>query len=1576
MASGRRASGRRKVGALFMLVGLLTGTFSIFGPKAGAVTVPGDPNGTITGFEIEGNQADDGQALDWENLVGSESLTVVTDDTTDTGLQGSSKENDPAGWTCNSGGANPPKNNILHAAVNTRVGPGGAFLDLAYMREGQTGNAHINFEFNQQPIGTPCPYLTRTTGDLLLLFNFPGGDGQADVAAFLWDSTIGTDGEWVSTGVPANSAAAVSNGADVANFIFPSVTTMGNRQFGEASLNLAAIIGSDPEDCVSFGELNVRSRSSAGNLEEDSNSINSALQDRLAPTPIDLSTCGQIELQKTDDAGNDLAGATFGLFPSEADAIAETNPIDTCITDAGGLCSFNEVDPGDYWVTEISAPAGYDEDPTVVAVSVDALETVVIGYTFVDPLDTGFVNVTKAVTDGGEPFDVDPADLAGLTFILEQGGVQVNTWPPPGSPAQCSLNGVTLSCQIGPVPLGDYTVTEDPTTLPDGLSQGPDVNVTIDEDGETVQATITNPLNPININLEKAGPDTANVGDVIDYTFDVSTTGEPLTITQLVEIIDLPNHFDDRCDTTALTGPDKSTTVDADNDNDAVLEVGETWRWTCQHTVTLADATDADGALLQNKAEVTGEDSFGRDVSDDDTHTVTILLPDVTVEKTPDDGVILPGDEAEFTIVVTNNGPGRANGVTLTDDLPDGIDWSDDSASCTISPDVGTVGQVLSCDFGDLNDGATATVHVSGTTDTGDCGVLPNTAVVDATNELESASGNNDDDAQITVSCADVTVEKVAFADPINAGDDARFDITVTNLSATASATDVELEDELPDGIDWAVSGDDAGDCSIEPDSGTTDQVLACDFGTVEASGTRTITVSGETDPADCGLLTNTAVVSSSNEAAGADDNNESTDTITVQCPDLGITKVADVDVVSAGDPIGFTITVTNAGPGTAYDVTLNDPLPAGDGVSWSVESQSGGAGCAVTGAAPNQTLACGPIDLADDASFSVHVTSDTDPTGAECVGGTLPNTATADASNDAPVEASDTITVQCPDLDITKEAADGTVSAGDDIAFTITVTNDGPGTAYGVTLNDPLPAGDGVDWSIDSQDGDVEADCTITGVVPNELLSCQLVDPDPTSDDPYGLAAGESFSVTVTSPTQPATDDCVGGVLENTATADADNDAPVEATDTVEILCPGVNLNKVADDDIVEAGDPIGFTITVTNLDDGVDPAEGTATNVVVEDDLPGGLAWTVADDSDLPEGASCAILLGTLTCNLGDLPAVPEADAPQVTIHVVAPTDEADCAVYDNTATATVDNGADPDDADATSRVRCPIAIDLDKTGDTLAHVGDVVDYEFTVTNVGGEDLLDVVLTDPECDAGTITLVDDGDGDDVLAAGTWDADAEAFVGGEVWAYTCERTLTADDVVIIDGEDFALNTGAVRGEDADGRETTDTDPHVVDLIAPAIQVVKTVDDATPDVGQTVTFSYAVTNTGDTTLFDVTVVDDQLGAIGTIDELDAGETVVLTKTMVVAANSPTVNIATATGADVLGKTVTDDDPETITVVLAEVITRPAAAPAALPKTGAESQRLMLLAGALLVLGGLLVASGNGLTVGPARRRQR
>ena len=79
------------------------------------------------GFEQDGNFAVDTQPnLDWAGV----SATKVVDDTLDSGFQGSSKEEDPANWTCNTGGDDPGKGNILRAYANPRIGPGSANLNL------------------------------------------------------------------------------------------------------------------------------------------------------------------------------------------------------------------------------------------------------------------------------------------------------------------------------------------------------------------------------------------------------------------------------------------------------------------------------------------------------------------------------------------------------------------------------------------------------------------------------------------------------------------------------------------------------------------------------------------------------------------------------------------------------------------------------------------------------------------------------------------------------------------------------------------------------------------------------------------------------------------------------------------------------------------------------------------------------------------------------------------------------------------------------------------------------------------------------------------------------------------------------------------------------------------------------------------------------------------------------------------------------------------------------------------------------------------------------------------------------
>jgi uncharacterized repeat protein (TIGR01451 family) len=322
----------------------------------------------------------------------------------------------------------------------------------------------------------------------------------------------------------------------------------------------------------------------------------------------------------------------------------------------------------------------------------------------------------------------------------------------------------------------------------------------------------------------------------------------------------------------------------------------------------------------------------------------------------------------------------------------------------------------------------------------------------------------------------------------------------------------VQVSDPLPigGGLSWSESPDNA-DCSIAANS------LNCSFGDLAPGATRTVHITSPTTSASCGVVNNTATYTSDN----AGTNNASAST-TVQCASVVISKTADAASVNAGSNIGFTVTVTNNGPGAAAGVTLADPLPTGTGISWSESPDN--ANCAIAA----NMLSCNFGTLAAGASASVHVTSPT--VFASC--GTYNNTATFNSDNGGTGSASASTAVQCPSLAILKTADAASVTAGSNIGFTVTVNSNGPGTATSVTLTDALPTGAGISWSISP----AAAGCSIS----SNTLSCSFGD----------LASGASRSVHVVSPTTNSS--CAA--YPNTASASATNHATVQSSATTTV--------------------------------------------------------------------------------------------------------------------------------------------------------------------------------------------------------------------------------------------------------------------------------------------------------------------------------------------------------------------------------------------------------------------------------------
>lgn len=238
-------------------------------------------------------------------------------------------------------------------------------------------------------------------------------------------------------------------------------------------------------------------------------------------------------------------------------------------------------------------------------------------------------------------------------------------------------------------------------------------------------------------------------------------------------------------------------------------------------------------------------------------------------------------------------------------------------------------------------------------------------------------------------------------------------------------------------------------------------------------------------------------------------------------------------------------------------------------------------------------------------------------------------------------------------------------------------------------------------------------------------------------------------------------------------------------------------------------------------------------------------------------------------------------------------------------------------------------------------IVHAGDELSYTVTVTNTGTVPVTIESLAD--------TLRSD------LAATCEQGTGSTLAPGSSFECSYDRTAGATET----------NTASVGVVDDLGRASSAEDSTFVQVIRPAIAIVKTAGTVSVTPGDVVTFTYVVTNAGDTTLFDVVVTDDVLGTVGTVARLGADESTTFTKAQTVTAGTPRRNVGTATGTDLLGTKVSASSTAEIAIVLGLVLEQPQQVDE-LPRTGAPIGVATIAGLALLVLGGALVGGARWL----------
>lgn len=1002
----------------------------------------------------------------------------------------------------------------------------------------------------------------------------------------------------------------------------------------------------------------------------------------------------------------------------------------------------------------------------------------------------------------------------------------------------------------------------------------------------------------------------------------------------------------------------------------------------CAITVTI---TAQPGATLgSNTNTISTSDSYGSYAGLTGTSkprysaSATLTFADMSMElvKNFDPSSVAGGSSSQMTILLINPNSVALEDITFTDTMPTGmkialpmnIDTSTCGGEVVVAPD----SQSFTYSGGYLAAGRRCTISIDATIRVN--GNLVNTIPSEAVSTFTGIT--NDDPASSTLTnLPGVSVQKYFTPDRILAepGNYAILTIHLTNTS-NAGVPSMGLRDDFPTDM---VVADVPGVPPTSTCGGTFTANPGESFVELTAGYLAGVQDPDDPQPEDCELTVPVTAenikaylnVIEAGDVTSSEPNvtnpEPAQDTLEVYgTPDMQIVKsVTSTGPYNEGDPITYSIVVTNTGDISIHNVQVTDT----------------GVG-AVLGS-------CSPTLGSSLASGETMTCSATHNVGADdFTAGEYSNTAVADSDQTDPVSDTETVSIEGgPEMSVKKTVVSvGPYELASTIDFAITVNNIGtiilnnvqvveqtadvtlgtctpvlgsslnPGesmvceASYVVTQSD---IDSGTFTNVVQADSDETEPETDTVTVQMASFPALAVYKYETSSGPYGLGDQISFDivtqntgnttltdVTVTDtgtelPVGPCSlnedptivplpavlqvgdilyceayhdvtqADIDAGMYTNTAIVEsAETDSESATAEVPMIQIPLVQLIKTGtlDDTIVspsgqvDAGDLVTYTFTVTNTGN-VTLHDISIIDVLADLTVTGGPIVTLA-----PGESDSLTFSGSYSLKQTDI----------------------DAGSLENNATVTA---YDPNDATITNMDNDMITLSalpgvtLEKVGvvqmdiegpDDRVDDGDQIVYTFTVTNTGNVTLSGLSINDPD-----VTI----SGGPLASLAPNSSDSTTFTG--------TYTLTQDD---IDSGSFT-NTATVSGLDPHETPVSDEDGDTQILTAaPAIEIEKTGvvnrDVVEPndriDAGDTITYTFAVTNTGNVTLNNIQVADQASGVTVTgnpIPSLAPGETesTTITGSYVITQadldQGDKSNTASVTGTDPNSTEVTDSD---------------------------------------------------------------
>ena len=582
-------------------------------------------------------------------------------------------------------------------------------------------------------------------------------------------------------------------------------------------------------------------------------------------------------------------------------------------------------------------------------------------------------------------------------------------------------------------------------------------------------------------------------------------------------------------------------------------------------------------------------------------------VPEITPKKDVNNTTPNFGENVAYTIVVSNDGISDAKQVVITDTLAKGLKFLGANYNGVYDENTHTVTWTL-----DIDSGKTVELKVNVTVE--DYGVLVNRVTV------------GDKTSSVDIAVPEIIPDKTANVTDANFGDNVTYTVTVTN-DGDVDASQVVIVDQLGNGLKYVSSSD----------GGVWDEKTNTVTWIVDLAKGESRTFYVNATVVGYGNVTNSLIVGNK------------TISVNVTVPEIIPDKTVGIENPNFGDNVTYTVTVTNDGIGDAKDVVVRDVL--GEGLKF----VSATGNYSFDEATRTVTWI---VDLAKGESRTFYV-------NATVVGyGNVTNSL---------IVGNKTISVNVtvPEIIPDKTVGIENPNFGDNVTYTVTVTNDGIGDAKDVVVRDVL--GEGLKFvSATGNYSFDEATRTVTWIV--------------------DLAKGESkvFSVIAT----------VSGYGNVTNSLVVGN-----KTTGVNVTVPEIIPDKTVDNEIPNFGDNVTYTVTVNN--DGI----GDANNVVITDVLDKGLKFLNATGNFTYDEKT-----GTITWTV-DLDKG-ETKTFNVNVTVLG------YGVLPNTVA--VGNKT------AVRNITVPEIITVKEVNSSAIHIGDEITYTITVSNPGKINATNVVIRD----------------------------------------------------------------------------------------------------------------------------------------------------------------------------------------------------------------------------------------------------